>query len=93
LTNKAVTGANLDIIGPRFRVNLVVMPGLVLDVIIGMNKMTDWGVVIDVGQWTLFLKDPKGEGMFQVKLPRRFDFASLFLCYTSGSVRVYTCVL
>jgi len=41
LTNKAVTEATLDISGRRFRVNLVVMPGLILDIIIGMNKMTD----------------------------------------------------
>jgi len=53
------------------------MPGLVLDVIIGMNKMTDWGAVIDAGHRTLSLKDPHGEGMLQVRLPRRFDFASL----------------
>jgi len=63
LTNKAVTGATLDISGRRFRVNFVVMPGLVLDVIIGMNKMTDWGAVIDAGHRTLSLKDPQGEGM------------------------------
>jgi len=77
LTNKAVRGLTLDISGRRFRVNLVIMPGLVLDVIIGMNKMTDWGAVIDVGHRTLSLKDPLGEGMLQVRLPRRFDFASL----------------
>jgi len=53
------------------------MPGLVLDVIIGMNKMTDWGAVIDAGNRTLFLKDPQGEGVLEVKLPRRLDFASL----------------
>jgi len=53
------------------------MPGLVLDVIIGMNKMTDWGAVIDAGHRTLSLKDPQGEGMLQVRLPRRFDFAGL----------------
>jgi len=79
LTNKAITGATLDISGRRFRVNLVVMPRLVLDVIIGMNKMTDWGAVIDAGHQTLSLKDPQGEGMLQVRLPRRFDFDSL-LC-------------
>ena len=54
------------------------MPGLVLDVVIGMNKMTDWGAVIDAGHRTLSLKNPQGEeGMLQVKLPRRLDFASL----------------
>jgi len=77
LTNKAVTGATLDISGQRFRVNHVVMPGLVLDIIIRMNKMTDWVAVIDAGQRTLSLKDPQGEGILQVRLPRRFDFASL----------------
>jgi len=41
LTNKAVMGATLVISGRRFRGNLVVMLGLVLDVIISMNKMTD----------------------------------------------------
>jgi len=69
LTNKALTGATLDISGQRFRVNLVVMPGLVLDVIIGMNKMTDWGGVIDDGHRTLSLRVPQGEGMLQVRLP------------------------
>jgi len=58
LTNKVVTWATLHISGRMFRVNLVVMLGLVLDVIIGMNKMTDWGAIIDVGQRTLSLKDP-----------------------------------
>jgi len=39
LTNRVVRGATLDISKRVFRVNLVVMPGLVLDVIIGMNWM------------------------------------------------------
>jgi len=42
-----------------------------------MNRITDWGAVTDAGQRTLSLKDPKGEGMFQVKLPWQLDFASL----------------
>jgi hypothetical protein len=37
LTSKVVRGATLYISNRLFRVNLVVMPGLVLDVIIGMN--------------------------------------------------------
>ena len=73
----SVTGVTLDISGWRFRVNLVVMPGLVLDVIIGMNRMTDWGAVIDAGNRTLSLRDPQGKGVLQVKLPRRLDFANL----------------
>ena len=38
-----------------------------------MNKM---GVVIDTRSRTLTLKEPAGEGTFQVVLPRRIDLAS-----------------
>ena len=38
-----------------------------------MNKM---GVVIDVGGRSISLKEPVGEGTFQVTLPRRIDLAS-----------------
>jgi hypothetical protein len=53
------------------------MPGLVLDVIIGMNWMKDWGAVIDTRSRVLTLKDPQGEGTFQVPLPRRMDLISV----------------
>jgi hypothetical protein len=69
LTNQMIQGATLDIADRKFRVNLIVMPSLVLDVIMGMNWMKDWGVVIDAGNRTLSLKDPQGEGTFQVPLP------------------------
>jgi hypothetical protein len=53
------------------------MPGLVLDVIMGMNWMNKMGVVIDVGSRTIFLKEPAREGTFQVVLPQRIDLASM----------------
>jgi hypothetical protein len=37
LTNQMVRGTTLELGSQEFRVNLIVMPGLVLDVIIGMN--------------------------------------------------------
>ena len=58
LTNRVVRGATLDISNLVFRVNLVVMPGLALDVIIGMNWMKEWDVVIDVGKRVLSLREP-----------------------------------
>jgi predicted aspartyl protease len=58
LTNQMVQGATLELGNIKFRVNLIVMPGLVLDVIIGMNWMKDWGAVIDIGSRVLTLKDP-----------------------------------
>jgi hypothetical protein len=53
------------------------MPGLVLDVIMGMNWMNKMGVVIDVGSRTISLKEPVREGTFQVVLPRRIDLGSM----------------
>jgi hypothetical protein len=58
LTNQMVRGATLELGSRQFRVNLIVMPGLVLYVIIGMNWMKDWGAVIDTGSRVLTLKDP-----------------------------------
>jgi hypothetical protein len=72
-----VRGATLELGSQKFRVNLIVMPGLVLDVIIGMNWMEEWGAVIDTGSRVLTLKDPQGEGTFQVPLPKRIDLVSV----------------
>jgi hypothetical protein len=52
------------------------MLGLVLDVIMGINWMNKMGVVIDVGSRTISLKEPVGEGTFQVELPCRIDLGS-----------------
>jgi hypothetical protein len=71
LINQMVRGATLELGSQKFRVNLIVMPRLVLDVIIWMNWMKDWGAVIDTGSQVLTLKDPQGEGTFQVPLPKR----------------------
>ena len=54
----------------------MVMLGIVLDVIVGMNWM-EWDVVIDAGRRMLSLKEPQGSGSFQVPLPHRFNFASI----------------
>jgi hypothetical protein len=72
-----VRGTTLELGSQKFRVNLIVMPGLVPDVIIGMNWMKDWGAVIYTGSRVLTLKDPQGEGTFQVPLPRRTDLMSV----------------
>jgi hypothetical protein len=77
LTNQMVRGATLELGSRKFRVNLIVMPGLVLDVIIGMNWMKDWRAVIDTGSRVLTLKDPQAEGTFQVPLPKRTDLVSV----------------
>jgi hypothetical protein len=77
LTNQIVRGVTLNIADRQYKLNLIVMPGLVLDVIMGMNWMNKMGVVIDVGGRIISLKEPVGEGKFQVVLPRRIDLASM----------------
>jgi hypothetical protein len=64
LTNQMVKGATLELGSRKFRVNLIVMPGLVLDVIIGMNWIKNWGAVIDTRSRMLTLKDPQVEVTF-----------------------------
>ena len=80
LTNQMVRGVTLELGSRKFQVNLIVMPGLVLDVIIGINWMKDWGAVIDIGSRVLTLKDPLGEGTFQVPLPQRRPY-KCYMCY------------
>jgi hypothetical protein len=76
LTNQIVRGVTLSITDRQYKLNLIVMPGLVLDVIMGMNWMNKMRLVMDVGGRTISLKEPVGEGMFQVVLPRRIDLAN-----------------
>jgi hypothetical protein len=64
LTNQIVREVTLNIAGRQYKLNLIVMPGLVLDVIMGINWMNKIGVVIDVGSRTISLKEPIGEGTF-----------------------------
>jgi hypothetical protein len=49
LTNQIIQGVTLNIANRQYKLNLIVMPGLVLDVIMGMNWMNKMRVVIDVG--------------------------------------------
>jgi hypothetical protein len=76
LTNQIVRGVTLNIADRQYKLNLIVMPGLVLDVIMGMDWMNKMGVVINVGGRSISLKKPIGEDTFQVVLPQRIDLAS-----------------
>jgi hypothetical protein len=76
LTNQIIQGVTLNIAGRQYKLNLIVMSGLVLDVIMGMNWMNKMGVVIDIGGRSISLKEPIGEGTFQVILPQKIDLAN-----------------
>ena len=57
--------------------DLIVLPGLAIDVILGMSWMSDHGVLIDTSTRIIRLREPKGEGAFLVPLPRSFDLQNL----------------
>ena len=57
----------------EYTMDLIVLPGLAIDVILGMSWMSDHGVLIDISTRTIMLREPKGEGAFLVPLPRSFD--------------------
>jgi hypothetical protein len=76
LTNHIIRGVTLNIADRQYKLNLIVMSGLVLDVLMGINWMNKMGVVIDVGSRTISLKEPIAEGTFQVVLPWRIDLGS-----------------
>jgi hypothetical protein len=76
LTNQIVRGVTLNIANRQYKLNLIVIAGLVLDMIMGMNWMNKMGVVVDVGGRSISLKEPIREGTFQVILPWKIDLAS-----------------
>ena len=57
--------------------DLIVLPGLAIDVILGMKWMSGHAVLIDTSTRTIMLWEPKGEGAFLVPLPRSFDLQNL----------------
>jgi hypothetical protein len=56
-----------------YTVDLIVFPGLGIDVILGMKWMSGHGVLIDTSTRVIMLREPKGIDAFLVPLPRDFD--------------------
>ena len=57
--------------------DMIVLPGLAIDVILGMKWMSDHGVLIDTSTRTIMLREPKGGNAFLVPLPQSFDLQNL----------------
>ena len=57
--------------------DLIVLPGLAIDVILGMSWMSGHGVLIDTTTRIIMLKEPKGGNAFLVPLPISFDLQNL----------------
>jgi hypothetical protein len=76
-TRQMVCAVTIKIGNMEFLTNLIVLPGLGLDVIMGMSWMQHWGVVIDTANRTLTLSEPQCGGTFQVLLPRSSNLKSV----------------
>ena len=72
-TNQIVRGVRIQISEREYTANLVILPGLGIDVILGMNCMKNHGVLIDTSTRIVILRDPKNNEAFLVPLPREFD--------------------
>jgi hypothetical protein len=74
-TNKVVGSLELEIEGRKYSLALVVLPGLGIDVILGMNWMSQNGVLIDTSTRVVILRDPIDQKSFLVQLPRKVDLS------------------
>ena len=72
-TNQIVKDVRIQISEWEYTANLVVLPGLGIDVILGMNLMKNHGVLIDTSTRTIMLRDPWNNDAFLVPLSREFD--------------------
>jgi hypothetical protein len=68
-TNQVVKDVEFEIEGRKCLLTLVVLPGLGMDVILGMNWISQNGVLIDTSTRVVMLKDPTDQKSFLVQLP------------------------
>ena len=61
----------------EYTVDLVVLPSLGIDVILGMKWMSGHGVLIDTSTRVIMLREPDSKNAFLVPLPRDFDLQNV----------------
>jgi hypothetical protein len=75
-TNQVVRDLEFEIEGRKYSLTLVVLLGLGIDIILGMNWTSQNGVLIDTSTWVVMLRDPTDQKGFLVQLPRKIDLSS-----------------
>jgi len=85
-TNQVVLGATLEIGFHQFLADLVVLPGVGIDVIPGMKWMSGNGVLIDTTTHVVILRDPGTKKAFLVQLPRDIHIHSTMNTITSRAI-------
>jgi hypothetical protein len=73
--NQVVGDVELKIEGRKYLVALVVLPGLGIDVILGMNWMSKNRVLIDASTRVVTLRNPTDQKGFLVQLPRKINLS------------------
>ena len=63
-TNQIVRDVLISIQEREYTMDLIVLPGLAIDVILGINWMSGHGVLIDTTTRTFMLREPKGVVLF-----------------------------
>jgi len=72
-TNQLVMNVHIAIEGRNYSTDLVILPVLAIDVILGMNWMSVHGVLIDTSTRVVMLREPDSKEAFLVQLPRNED--------------------
>jgi len=80
-----VLGATLEIGDCQFLADLVGLPGVGIDVILGMKWMSRNGVLIDTTT-RVMLRDPSSKEVFLVQLPREIHIRSTMNAVTSRAI-------
>ena len=76
-TNQIVRDVRISISNREYTIDLVVLPGLGIDVILGMRWMSGHGVLIDTSTQVVVLREPDSKNAFLVPLPRDFDLQNV----------------
>ena len=74
-TKLVVGDVQIVIEGRSYQVDLVILPGLGIDVILGMNWMSRHGVLIDTSTRVVMLRDPGNQEGFLAQLPRDINLS------------------
>ena len=90
-TNQVVLGVTLEIGDRQFLTDLVVLPGVGIDVILGMKWMSCNGVLIDTTTRMVMLRDPGTKEAFLVQLPQDIHIRSTMNAVTSRAIEDIRC--
>jgi len=80
-----VRDVHIAIEGRNYSADLVILPCLGIDVILGMNWMSKHGVLIDTSTRVVMLREQDSKEAFLVQLPKNDD-----ICHAANAIRPLT---